>query len=112
MAPILNLKSDYWSALALTQRGGSCHRFSFVRPRRQTHVYVGGACAADKEKSAPPARGWLRRQRKCGGALPRLSIETVDYRLYDQRLAPFDQCLAPCDSRLAPVDLLPGLPVR
>src|SRR5688572_11200822 len=34
--------------------GGSCHRFSFVRPRADTHVYGRRPCAADKEKSAPP----------------------------------------------------------
>ncbi len=37
-----------------TRRDGSCHRFSFVRPRADTHVYVGRPCGADKDKSAPP----------------------------------------------------------
>ena len=59
------------ASLALTQRGGSCPdpfpsvlgAKSALSRRREWRL------RADEKRSGPPARGWLRRQRKCGSYL-------------------------------------------
>ncbi len=40
--------------------GGSCHRFSFVRPRADRHVYGGRPCALRHSSGRPSARGTRR----------------------------------------------------
>ena len=46
----LNFNDSFRSPYA----GGSCHRFSFARPRADKHVYGRRPCAADKESRRHP----------------------------------------------------------